>query len=80
MSLTLSELEQMGYVRREPDPHDRRSQLVFWAQRGLRAGAVLERHFSRLKEQWAADVGRENLESARVLLTAIARGDGEAAP
>jgi len=80
ISLTLSELEKMGYVRREADPDDQRSQLVFWAERGLRAGAALERHFARTEERWAAAVGQESLESARVLLAAIAGGRDAEAP
>ncbi|MCP2252551.1 DNA-binding transcriptional regulator, MarR family [Prauserella aidingensis] len=73
---TLAELEDMGYVRREPDPADQRSRRVFWAERGLRAGAALEEHYASTERRWAAAVGDDRLDSTRTLLAAIIGEEG----
>lgn len=76
MGQTLLELESLGYVRRESDPDDRRSQRIFWAERGLRAGTVLESHYARMEERWAQAVGIGTVESSRTLLSVIV-GEGQ---
>src|ERR1700677_3950960 len=40
MAQTVEQLERSGYVERRPNPHDRRSQLVFLTARGERVPRV----------------------------------------
>jgi DNA-binding MarR family transcriptional regulator len=47
---TVDELEALGYVKREPDPADRRAKLVVPTRRG--------RAVMRLSDQIMADIGR----------------------
>jgi DNA-binding MarR family transcriptional regulator len=75
ISLALSELETMGYIRREPDELDRRSQRVFWSERGQRAGAALEAHFRRTESRWAQDLGSDAIDSARRVLALAASAE-----
>lgn len=71
MSLVLTELEDLGYVRRGPDPADRRSQLVTWSDRGMAAGAVVERWYLDLEERLAEEVGATAVDDARRVLASI---------
>lgn len=79
MGQTLLELESLGYVRREPDPDDRRSQRLYWDGRGIEAGEVLERHYAQMEERWAAAVGVRKVAAARTLLAAIVAETSSAA-
>lgn len=72
----LAELEAMGYVQREPDPDDKRSQRYFWAERGVRAGTALEAHYASTEQRWAAAVGEDCVDSARTLLASVVGHDG----
>ena len=72
---TLTELEDLGYVRREPDPEDRRSLRIFWADRGLRAGRALEEHYAETERRWAERVGGDTVEAARLLLSSVVTPD-----
>ena len=79
LAQTLLELESLGYVRRQPDREDRRSQRIFWAARGLRAGQVLEEHYARMETRWGQAVGVDAVATSRALLSAIldeAQGSG----
>ncbi|WP_250003490.1 MarR family winged helix-turn-helix transcriptional regulator [Actinoplanes sp. M2I2] len=54
---TIAVLEERGYVRREPDPTDRRRMRLQVTERGLemqRTGAAI---FQTLREQWESQVG-----------------------
>lgn len=71
MSLVVSELKDLGYVKRGPDPTDRRSHLVTWSERGLAAGTVVERWYAELEAKWTREVGARNVNGARRVLAAI---------
>ena len=71
MSLVLTELEDLGYVRRGPDPADRRSQLVTWSDRGMAAGAVVEGWYMDLEKRLAEEVGATAVDAARRVLASI---------
>lgn len=71
MSLMLSELEDLGYLHRGPDPVDRRSHLVTWSTRGLAAGAVVERWYLDLEARWSQDVGARDVAAARRVLAVV---------
>ncbi len=74
MSAVLGELEGLGYIRREPDPIDRRSQVVQWADRGLQAGQIAEGYFAKLEAEWASIVGTERLELSRDVMRLVTHG------
>ena len=55
MGEVVDELEELGYVRREPDPSDRRAKLVILTQRGRECVAAgratiegIEEHLTEL--------------------------------
>lgn len=53
----VDELEALGYVRRRPDPHDRRAKLVVPTARGLRQMERSDAIVADLERELAADVG-----------------------
>lgn len=59
VSKLLDELERLGYVRREPDPHDRRAKLILPTARGLeqtrRSDAIVQEIESALAEEIGAE-------------------------
>src|SRR5262245_13194911 len=55
----VDELEELGYVRREPDPADRRAKLVCPTERGLAQMRVAGRIMTTLQERHARRLGRE---------------------
>lgn len=71
MGQTLLELESLGYLRRRADPDDRRSQRIFFDERGIRAGTVLEERYAEMEQRWSEAVGVDRVESTRALLAAI---------
>ena len=76
MGQLVDDLERMGYVRRTPDPTDRRAKLIVLTDRGhgcLRAAfttiAGIERRLEDL-------LGRSELEALRAALRTIIIGEG----
>ena len=59
------QLERMGYVERRPNPHDRRSRLVFLTERGASVRPVTHATAARVEEQWAQLTSAEELEALR---------------
>jgi DNA-binding MarR family transcriptional regulator len=60
---TIAVLEDRGYVRREPDPTDRRRMRLQVTARGIamqREGAAI---FDDLREQWKSQVGADAVEA-----------------
>jgi DNA-binding MarR family transcriptional regulator len=55
----VDELEELGYVRREPDPADRRAKLVCPTERGLGQMRAAGRIMTALQERHARRLGRE---------------------
>lgn len=76
MSEIVADLERNGYVRREPDPTDRRGRLVVYADRGVEAASVVAAFYAELEEQWSNSMGPPRLEELREALTVIAQGMG----
>lgn len=65
MAQVVEELEQMGYVERRPDPHDRRARRVFLTPRGERVRPVAMAAGRRVEARWAELVGQTEVESLR---------------
>jgi DNA-binding MarR family transcriptional regulator len=58
---TVDALEQLGYVRREPDRRDRRQKIVRLSARGYDALARSALIFDELRARWASELGPERL-------------------
>jgi DNA-binding MarR family transcriptional regulator len=56
---TIDELEELGYVRRQPDPADRRAKLVCPTERGLAEMRAAGRIMSAMQERHARRLGEE---------------------
>jgi DNA-binding MarR family transcriptional regulator len=57
MSELVGYLEQRDYVRRVPDPGDRRGKIVVYSDRGTRAAGIADAYFADLEKRWGAAVG-----------------------
>ncbi|HEU5127650.1 MAG TPA: MarR family winged helix-turn-helix transcriptional regulator [Glycomyces sp.] len=77
MSELVGHLEQRGYVRRIPDPDDRRGRVVVYAERGARAAEVGEAFFADLETHWGALVGPDSVQSIATALAEIVDADAD---
>jgi DNA-binding MarR family transcriptional regulator len=64
-SKAVADLERRGYVRREPDPDDRRVRRVALTARGKAAIEAGRRHRAALEAELAERLGPRRVESAR---------------
>jgi DNA-binding MarR family transcriptional regulator len=71
MSDLVSYLEQRDYVRRLPDPVDRRGRVVVYADRGTAAAAVATTFFADLDSRWDGIVGTGRFQDMKSALAAI---------
>jgi DNA-binding MarR family transcriptional regulator len=71
MAELVSHLEQHGYVRRTPDPADRRAKLVQPTDRGRRVLAVAQSLVPDLERRVLLRIGEERLRQLRADLDAI---------
>jgi len=65
MAQAVGQLERTGYVQRSPNPHDRRSQLVFLTERGKSVPPVTHAAAAQIEDGWAVLTGAKELESLR---------------
>ena len=68
MAQAVDQLERTGYVERRPNPHDRRSRLVFLTPRGRSVPPVTHAAAARVEERWAQLTSPEELEALRASL------------
>jgi DNA-binding MarR family transcriptional regulator len=68
----VDELERMRYVRRVPDPNDRRARLIQVDKRGTRAAKAAHAAHAQIQAEWRSHLGarrfsqlRETLEDLR---------------
>jgi DNA-binding MarR family transcriptional regulator len=73
MAQSVELLTTSGYVTRGPDPTDRRASLVFLTDQGRALGPIARRAGQQVEEDWAAIVGRDNLEQLRQTLMGLLR-------
>jgi DNA-binding MarR family transcriptional regulator len=71
MSELVGYLEQHGYVRRIPDPVDRRGRVVVYADRGTAAAELATEFFADLETRWDGLVGAERLQDLKVALADV---------
>lgn len=65
-------LVAQGYVRRVPDPDDRRAKLVRLTERGEAAQAYGFRLLAEIEERWGERYGTERIAGLRAILEEIA--------
>src|SRR5690348_13125029 len=68
MAQAVDELERMGYLNRHPNPHDRRSRLVFLTERGASVKPVTHATAARVERDWQQLTSPEELEALRASL------------
>lgn len=71
MSLVLRDLEARGYVRRDPDPTDRRASVVVWSDRGREAAGLAEAWLADVERRWVREFGAARVDAAREVLAAV---------
>src|SRR3954468_1879878 len=77
----VDDLVARGYVKRVPDPDDKRAKLICLTDRGERAQATGLALFAKVEKQWAKRYGAERIVQARELLEDVAANESpKAAP
>ncbi len=71
LNYRLGELERLGYLERRADPDDLRSRRIALTDRGRAIIPVIRHAVARTEREWAALVGREELEQLRSTLLAL---------
>jgi DNA-binding MarR family transcriptional regulator len=66
-----SDLEQLGYLERVPDPDDGRAKIIRLTHRGLEAWLAGRRLIDDLERDWAERFGEERLATLREVLEAV---------
>jgi len=71
----IDELEALGYVRRRPDPRDRRSKLIVLTERGRDEQQQADRILAAIEARHAARIGADRYADFRRLLRALVPSD-----
>jgi DNA-binding MarR family transcriptional regulator len=71
MGKMLKELERLGYVVRDVDPHDRRAKVIRLTDLGMQYAADSVEASARVRDQYAKQVGGKRLEQLDTLLHEI---------
>ncbi|MFI6659452.1 MarR family winged helix-turn-helix transcriptional regulator [Streptomyces sp. NPDC050523] len=67
----VDQLEKAGYVRREPDPTDRRARLVCLADRARSAKEIADGEVTEVEKQWEQHLGERRMKQLREALTSL---------
>jgi DNA-binding MarR family transcriptional regulator len=65
VSEVIPELEELGYVTREPDPGDKRAKIVKLTPKGREACLTGRRLFAEIEAEWAEQFGHELVTALR---------------
>jgi DNA-binding MarR family transcriptional regulator len=68
----IDNLVELGYVKRIPDPQDRRAKLICLTTRGEEAQKIGLTLFTKVEQRWAKRYGPDRLAQLRDLLEEIA--------
>jgi DNA-binding MarR family transcriptional regulator len=68
----VAELEQLGYVKRVPDPADGRAKIITFTERGREAALTGRRLFAEIEDEWAERFGEERIAEMRAAAEEIA--------
>jgi DNA-binding MarR family transcriptional regulator len=61
----VTELERLGYLKRAPDPSDRRAKLIKLTDRGVAAYWTARRLFAEIEQEWADELGEDLIATLR---------------
>jgi DNA-binding MarR family transcriptional regulator len=75
----VDDLEARGYVKRIPDPDDKRAKIICLTERGERAQATGLALFAKVEKQWAKRYGADRIAAVRKLLEEVAANEAPAA-
>jgi DNA-binding MarR family transcriptional regulator len=75
----VDDLVARGYVKRIPDPEDKRAKLICLTERGERAQETGLALFAKVEKQWAERYGVKRTAQLRELLEEIAANEAPAA-
>jgi DNA-binding MarR family transcriptional regulator len=67
----LGQLEQLGYLTREPDNSDQRSKRIHLTPRGRAAGKAIREIVGEVEADWEAQLGPRKFVALRDLLTQL---------
>jgi DNA-binding MarR family transcriptional regulator len=68
----IDNLVELGYVKRVPDPQDRRAKLICLTDRGEEAQKIGLTLFTKVEQRWAERYGPERFAQLRDLLEEVA--------
>lgn len=71
MNHLLHQLEEGGYLYREPQPGDRRSRVVRLTERGWFAAEVISKAMDAIEDSWAAALGEDRYAGLRETLARL---------
>ena len=71
MSELVTDLERLGYLRRRPDPEDRRAKLIEFTDRGWAAVSTALDAFTDIEAHFARHIGTRSLRQLRETLTRL---------
>ena len=69
----LREMEELGWIRREPDPEDGRALIVKRTAAGTRVRQGARQAIAALEDDWGETVGRERYATFRAVLDELGR-------
>lgn len=72
----VSDLEQLGYLAREPDPLDKRAKIIKLSERGRDAYWTGRRLFAEIEQEWAEQLGGDLVAKLREAAEEICRLEG----
>jgi DNA-binding MarR family transcriptional regulator len=64
----VDDLERLGYVKRRPDPDDRRAKRIVLTRRGRRAVAAGQETIAQMEADLRAAIGDKRLEALHAVL------------
>jgi DNA-binding MarR family transcriptional regulator len=71
LNYLLGQLEDLGYLTREPDPSDHRSKRIRATARGRSAGAAIREIVLEVEAHWEQQLGTREFRQLRRLLTQL---------
>jgi DNA-binding MarR family transcriptional regulator len=64
----LGQLERRGYLKREPDPDDKRSKRIALTPRGTKAATTIREAVAEIEDTWTQQLGPKRFNQFRTLL------------
>jgi DNA-binding MarR family transcriptional regulator len=64
----LGQLERLGYLKRQPDPNDKRSKRISLTPRGTKAATTVREAVAEIEDTWTQQLGPQRFNQLRKLL------------